>query len=88
MGFIEVAQNVMQPAAIKGTLGGVTDTEVYTLQVNTLGKVTNDCADVGAEFNPLDEIYLGEINPRQDSTRGRIDDITIALDADTMESTF
>ena len=50
--------------------------------------MTNDCADVGAEFNPLDEIYLGEINPRQDSTRGRIDDITIALDAGTMESTF
>ena len=88
MGFIEVAQGVMQPASIKGKLAGVTDTEVYTLQVTTLGKVSEDCANVGAEFNPLDEIYLGEVNPNQDSTRGRIDDITIALDGTTMESTF
>ena len=88
MGFIEVAQGVMQPASIKGKLAGVTDTEVYTLQVTTLGKVSEDCANVGAEFNPLDEIYLGEVNPNQDSTRGRIDDITISLDSVTMESTF
>ena len=88
MGFVEVAQNVMKPASIKGKLSGVTDTEVYTLQVNTLGKVTNACADVGAEFNPLDEIYLGEVNPNQDSTRGRIDDITVALDGTTMETEF
>jgi len=88
MGFIEVAQNTYQPASIKGKLAGVTDTEVYTLQVNKLGKVDTDCANAGGEFNPLDEIYLGEVNPNQDSTRGRIDDITIALDSITNESTF
>ena len=58
------------------------DGQVWTVRIYEYGRLGGDeCTDIGAEFNPLTERNKrGEVNPFQDPSRGRINDITFDSD--------
>ena len=54
-----------------------TGSTTYAFRVREYGLKTNNCADQGDEYNPLlEKDALDRINPYQDTTRGRIDNVT------------
>lgn len=79
-GDIEIAQMPYQAPSIRYDLSNLDAEAEYSLKINTLGRLGDDCADVGSEFNPLKEVKKGIANPYQDPARGRIDDITATVD--------
>ena len=51
----------------------------YVLRIREYGLKTNSCADQGDEYNPLfEKDALNRVNPYQDPTRGRIDNVTVS----------
>ena len=55
--------------------------KVVDLVINQYGVLTNDCADVGKEYNPLAELdSLGRVNQYQDPSRGTIPAVTLESD--------
>lgn len=49
----------------------------YAFRIREYGLKTNGCADQGDEYNPLlEKDALNRVNPYQDTTRGRIENVT------------
>ena len=60
---------------VRTTLSATANT-TYAFRIREYGLKTNNCADQGDEYNPLlEKDALDRINPYQDTTRGRIENV-------------
>ena len=76
-GTILLAQNAFQPMYLKYDLTGLDTEAQYNIRINVAGTLGEDCANVVAEYNPLEEVdSWGRPNPTQDPQRGRITPVT------------
>ena len=79
---LELAQLPHHPIYVRGSISADAAGETFYARINTKGKMGDSCdaADTGAEFNPLFETdKYGNPNPYQDSSRGRIPDISASV---------